>query len=187
MIYPIKYFSIKEEQTIRGALNGDPTCQKAIFDKYAGKMMAVCMRYGRHRMEAEDMMQDSFIKVFRFLHQYTFEGSFEGWIRRIVVNTAIKSVGKKSFKNELYGVEHVKENYADPEVVSKLGKDDLMKILSTLPHGYKTIFNLFVVEGFSHKEISEKLGIQESTSRSQLVKARKMLKIKIIEASKIAV
>lgn len=178
---------MKEKDLIEGCLRGEPTYQKALFQQYAGKMMAVCVRYTRHRLEAEDVLQDAFIKVFKNLAQYQGNGSFEGWIRRIVVNTALKNHDRKSFTNEQIGITHDYDYGADPEVYSDLNEEALLKMIADLPEGYRLVFNLYAIEGYSHKEIADLMDIKESTSRSQLVKARKMLQQKLIELQKIAV
>ena len=150
-------------------------------------MLAVCRRYARHQMEAEDILQDAFIKVFKNMGSFQDRGSFEGWVRRIVVNTALKNIDKKSFTNELIGGELEYEAGAAPSVYSELGEEDLLNMIASLPEGYRVVFNLYVIEGFSHKEIADLLGIGESTSRSQLVKARKLLQEMILKTQKIAV
>ena len=150
-------------------------------------MLAVCLRYTRHRMEAEDILQDAFIKVFDNISRFEFKGSFEGWIRRIVINTALKNYGKKSFKQEQIGLENQPELPLEPEIYSNLEEEELLRLINQLPDGYRVVFNLYAVEGYSHKEIADLLGIQESTSRSQLVKARKMLQGMIVKLQKIAV
>lgn len=150
-------------------------------------MLAVCRRYARHELEAEDLLQDAFIKVYKNLDRFQHKGSFEGWIRRIVVNTAIKNYQKKSFKNELMGSEYFPDTPIDPSVMSRLSADELLALVEGLPEGYRMVFNLYAIEGYSHKEISEMLHIQESTSRSQLVKARKMLQQQVIKLHRIAV
>lgn len=176
-----------EYEIIKGCLNNNVKCQQSLFERYAGKMMTVCLRYAKDQMEAEDIFQEAFIRVFKYLHQFKFDGSFEGWIRRVVVNTALKSISKKKivFSNK-EGYEEVSvqvESYA----YSNLGEDDILKLISQLPDGYRLVFNLNVIEGFSHDEIAKMLKIEPSTSRSQLVKARKMLQNKILGLNKIAV
>lgn len=183
----LKANSLTEKQLIEGCLKRNPKYQKGVFQRYAPKMLAVCRRYARHEMEAEDMMQDGFIKVFRYLESFGNRGSFEGWIRRIMINTALKHCSKSAFKKESIGVEKLPENSINPVIFSKLGIDELMELVSQLPDGYRIVFNLYVVEGYSHKEIAENLGIGESTSRSQLVKARRILQKKVEEISRIAV
>ena len=156
-----------------------------LFDQYAGKFMTVWLRYANDAMEAEDMLQDGFVRIFNNIHQFKFEGSFEGWMRRIVVNVCLKQLQKK----KLYFSE-IKE-YSGPALeasaYTSLGEEDLMKLISNLPDGYRIVFNMNVIEGYSHEEIANMLSIQPSTSRSQLVKARKMLQQQIVELQKIAV
>lgn len=181
--------SLTERDLIRLCLKGDRASQKGLFDMYSAKMLAVCRRYARTNAEAEDMFQEGFIKVFKNLDKFKNEGSFEGWIRRIMVNTSLKTVAKKSFQNENIGIEEFqqKENKIAPEVFSKLSVDDLLKLVQELPEGYKIVFNLYAIEGYPHKEIAKMLNIEISTSRSQLVKARRMLQRKIENLHKIAV
>lgn len=183
---PLIINSLTEKDLLKQCMKGDYHAQKQIFELYAPKMMSVCRRYGRHRLEAEEIMQDGFVKVFTNLEKFEYKGSFEGWIRRIMINTALKLVSKKSFKDEQIGLEGYQESSVDPTVFAKMSADDLMDLIDQLPHGYKTVFNLNVMEGLSHKEIGEALGIKESTSRSQLVKARNMLQQKIIALNRIA-
>lgn len=156
-----------------------------LFRQYSGKLLAVCIRYTRHRMEAEDILQDAFIKIFKNLEKYEGKGSFEGWMRRIAVNTALKNYNKSSFQKEKIGLEDYQENALAPEVIASLHEEELLKVVGELPDGYKAVFNLYVIEGYSHKEIADRLEIQESTSRSQLVKARKMLQSKITQLMRI--
>lgn len=169
-----------EKELIEGCIREEKSCQKALFLQYAGKMLTVCRRYARHQAEAEDMLQDAFIKIFSNLKQFNFQGSFEGWIRRIVVNNALKNIKKSSFKNEQIGVETLPENSTEPMIFAQLNEEVLLNLIKELPDGYRFVFNLYVIEGFSHQEIAEQLGIEASTSRSQLVKARKLLQNKII-------
>lgn len=168
-----------EKELIDGCLQGDKAYELALYQRYAGKMMTVCRLYARHKEEAEDLLQDSFIKVFTNLPKFQNKGSLEGWVRRIVVNTALKYVKKSSFKKEEIGV----AEYLDPgiaeTIISKLSADEIIEIIGKLPTGYKIVFNLYAIEGYSHKEIGEILDIKESTSRSQLVKARRLLKSQI--------
>lgn len=178
---PVKL--VTEKEIIEGCLRQKRECQQELFKRYAGKMLAVCMRYARHQMEAEDVLQDAFIKVFDHLHQFQNKGSFEGWIRRVVVNTALKTFDRKSFTHEQYGLE-VREDYsaAEPKVFAQLNEEELLGLIARLPEGYRIVFNLYAIEGYSHAEIADMLGVQESTSRSQLVKARKMLQAMVMDA-----
>ncbi|MBR9922739.1 MAG: sigma-70 family RNA polymerase sigma factor [Bacteroidetes bacterium] len=168
-----------ERDLIKGCIREDRECQLEVFQRYSGKMLSVCLRYARHRMEAEDILQDAFIKVFDNLEKFQFKGSFEGWIRRIVVNTALKNYQKSSFQKERIGLEDYEDQPMEPVALSNMGEKELLKLIQALPDGYRQVFNLYVIEGYSHKEIADKLSIGESTSRSQLVKARKILKNQI--------
>lgn len=176
-----------EKELIQGCIQENRQCQQEIFRLYAGKMLSVCLRYSRHRMEAEDILQDAFIKVFDNVSKFGFKGSFEGWIRRIVINTALKSHSKKSYKNEQIGIDHYPDLPIEPTIYSHLEEEELLKLVAKLPDGYRLVFNLYAIEGYSHKEIADLLNIQESTSRSQLVKARKWLQNQIVKLQNVAV
>lgn len=177
----------EEYELIRGCIRKETRYQRMLFDRYAGKMMSVCLRYANDSMEAEDMLQDAFVKVFQYVGQFKFEGAFEGWIRRIVVNTAIRHLEKKKmhFKDIDDSSHHAPQ--IDAQAYSHLGEADLMRLINQLPEGYRMVFNLNAIEGYSHEEIGEMLNIQPGTSRSQLVKARKMLQQQILQLQKVAV
>lgn len=176
-----------EYELIKGCIKQDPSCQRLLFEQYAGKMMTVCLRYAHDSMEAEDMLQEAFIRVFNYIDQFKFEGSFEGWIRRVVVNTALKHLQKKRLSFKEIDDHSQQAPRLESYAYSNLGEEELMKLINQLPDGYKMIFNLNVIEGYSHEEIAKMLDIQPSTSRSQLVKARKMLQNQILNLQKIAV
>jgi RNA polymerase sigma factor (sigma-70 family) len=180
---------LTEQQLIKACIKEDGASQKALFDRYSGHMMTVCLRYARSSADAEDILQDAFIKVFDKMHQFKFEGSFEGWIRRIVVNTALKKYSLRRYEKEVVGYElkEKDESSVEASAYSDLTAKELMDLINMLPSGYKLIFNLYVIEGYQHDEIAEMLGIQPGTSRSQLVKARNMLQKQILELQKIAV
>jgi RNA polymerase sigma factor (sigma-70 family) len=176
---------LTEQELIKGCIKQNPLCQRMLFDQYAGKFMTVCLRYANDAMEAEDMLQDGFVRIFNNIHQFKFEGSFEGWMRRIMVNVCLKQLQKK----KLYFSEIKEYNgpALDANAYTHLGEEDLMKLISNLPDGYRFVFNMNGIEGYSHEEIATMLNIQPSTSRSQLVKARKMLQQQIAELQKVAV
>lgn len=177
-----------EDELIRGCLKDDPACQKEIFHRFAGRMLGVCQRYARNTADAEDILQDAFIKVFDKIHQFKFEGSFEGWIRRIMVNTALKKYSLRRYEKEISGYDHEKDERAlEPAAYGQLTEKDLLALINGLPDGYRLIFNLYVIEGYQHDEIADMLHIQAGTSRSQLVKARHMLQKQILALQKIAV
>lgn len=178
---------VSEKDLIKGCIRENRQCQQEIFLRFAGKMLAVALRYTRHRMEAEDVLQDSFIKVFDNIASYQFQGSLEAWIRRIVVNTALKNYQRKSFREEQYGMNMEAEPPVEPSIFAHLHQEELLNLVSRLPEGYRVVFNLYAIEGYSHKEIAAMLGIEEGTSRSQLLKARKMLQAQILNLQKIAV
>jgi len=146
-----------------------------LYERFAGKMYAVCLRYARTPADAPDILQEGFLKVFSKLEQFQFQGSFEGWIRRIMVNTALRTYQKQRFDNETSGYERLPEVAVDPDAISTLSEAELIGLIAKLPDGYRVVFNLVAIEGYSHAEVAETLGIQESTSRSQLTKARRWL------------
>jgi RNA polymerase sigma factor (sigma-70 family) len=178
---------LTEYELIKGCIKQESSCQRLLFEQYAGKMMTVCLRYAHDSMEAEDMLQEGFIRVFNYIEQFKFEGSFEGWIRRVVVNTALKQLQKKRLTFTEINDNSQQSPRLESYAYSNLGEEELMKLINRLPDGYRTIFNLNVIEGYSHEEIAKMLDIQPSTSRSQLVKARKMLQQQILNLQKIAV
>jgi len=167
----------------------DASSQREVFNRFSSRMLGVCHRYARTSADAEDILQDAFIKVFDKIHQFKFQGSFEGWIRKIVVNTALKKYSVSRYEKEVVGyeVKDKDETIMEPSSYSHLTEKELLALIHNLPDGYRLIFNLYVIEGYQHEEIAEMLGIQPGTSRSQLVKARNMLQKQILQLQKIAV
>ena len=166
---------------IEGCKRQDPRSQKALYSQLSDHMFAVCLRYLKKREEAEDVLLESFYKVFTQMDKYSGKGSFEGWIRKIIVNECLM----KLRKNRLYFAE-INEDIMDNPSEYKSGLDqllvdDILILLNDLPMGYRTVFNLYVIEGFKHKEIAERLGISINTSKSQLILARKKLICKLKE------
>lgn len=169
-----------QKELIRKSLEGDARAQKALYDSLAPKMMAVCLRYMGDRETATDVLQDGFIQLFGKLDTYSAEGAFEGWARRIFVNTALMSLRKNDALKGSSDIEEARFVQSSEETaVEKIGYKELMALVMSLPAGFRTVFNLYVIEGLSHKEIAEQLGISEATSRSQLQRARMMLQKKI--------
>src|SRR6476469_912735 len=162
---------------VKDCLKGKPAAQRELYDQFAGLMLSVCFRYTKSMADAEDVLQEGFVKVFLNLHQYKFQGELGGWIRRIMVTTAINYLKRNArYQSELIFTEdhlHVVNNDHHPEV--KLQAKELADLIRQLPPGYQTIFNLYAVEGYNHVEIGKVLGIQESTSRSQYARARALL------------
>lgn len=164
-----------ESDLIKGCLDGDRRMQEHLYQRFAGKMYAVCLRYAGKAEDAQDILQDGFVKIFKNLHMYRGDGSFEGWIRRIFVNTAIEHYRRQV---NVYSVTESHENLLEANELSaidNLSMKDLMKMIQELSPGYRTVFNLYVVEGYSHKEIAEMTGISEGTSKSQLARAKGVL------------
>ncbi len=177
-----KHLNQREEEWIEGAKRGDRRCQKAIYDRLSAKMFAVALRYMGDRDLAEDILQDGFVTLFSKLDSYSGEGSFEGWARKIFVNTALMSLRKKDALKNSEDVSVAWNVTSDaPSAIQKIGYNDLMAMVAALPPGFRTVFNMYIIEGYSHKEIAEMLGISETTSRSQLQRARVLLQNKIKE------
>ena len=144
-------------------------------------MYAVCLRYAHGHEQAQDMLQDGFIRVFNKLGQFRYEGSLEGWVRRIIVRTAIDHLRREAVQLVQIGDHRAEEPVVAEEALAALGVEELRGLISTLPDGYRTVFNLCAIDGYEHAEIARMLGIGESTSRSQLAKARRMLQLRIQE------
>lgn len=170
-----------ENKLIQACIREDKAAQKQLYDLFAAKMYFVCLRYARHELEAQDMLQDGFIKVFDNLAQFKSNGSFEGWVRRIMVNASLNYCRKSSFKNEQIGIEDYQDKVVDSKAISRMSEKELLALIQRLPNGYRMVFNLYVIEGYSHKEIGEMLDISESTSRSQLAKSRKWMQKLLME------
>ena len=167
---------------IESCRKGDRAAQKIMYDRLASRMFPVCMRYIGDRTAAEDVLQDGFITLFTRLDSYKGEGSFEGWARKIFVTTALMSLRKKDalkMSEELEAVRGMKDEL--PSQNQNIGYKELMKLVMELPPGFRTVFNMYAIEGYSHKEIAEALGITETTSRTQFSRARLWLQNKIKE------
>lgn len=174
----------KEHELIRKCLEGDRVAQKALYETFSRVMYGLCLRYSSNADEAKDILQDGFVKVFTKMDQFSFNGSFEGWMKRIFVNTAL----------EYYRVNKVHMYHSDVDAafekphhdftVEKLGQKEILQAINSLAPGYRTVLNLFIVEGYSHAEIGEMMGITEGTSKSQLSRARVQLQIALEKLSK---
>lgn len=169
-------------QLIQSCIDGDRASQKVLYDRLAPRMFPICIRYIGDRTQAEDVLQDGFITLFTKLKDYKGEGSFEGWARRIFVTTALMSLRKKDALKMSEDLDFARGLKA--ETVSQtqnLGYKELMELVMSLPPGFRTVFNMYSIEGYSHKEIGQMLGISETTSRTQLSRARIWLQNKIKE------
>ena len=155
------------DDLMEGCKAGNRQMQELLYKQTASKMMAVCMRYAKDRMEAEDVLQMGYIKIFQKVKEYRGDGSFEGWIRRIMVNTAIESYRKNLRMLNVVPIEDAYEQPSQGFDYSSLGMQDLLNVIQKLADGYRMVFNMYIIEGYSHKEIAETLGISESASKSQ--------------------
>jgi len=171
------------EKLIKQCANNDKKAQEEVYRLYSGKLFALCLKYSRNKTEAEDNLQDGFITIFNKIKQFRHKGSFEGWMKRIVINTALQTYRQKNVLNLVH------EEYISDEVVVELEEEDvsldyLLSLIQNLPNQYRLVFNMYILDGYSHREVSKKLGISEGTSKSNLSRARAILKKRIEEDQK---
>ncbi|MDA8886249.1 sigma-70 family RNA polymerase sigma factor [Bacteroidia bacterium] len=166
-----------EISLIKACSNGDNKAFKKIYDKHSGIMYSICLRYMTNEDEAKDALQEGFIKVFKNIGKFSFSGSFEGWMKRIFVNTSIELIRKRRAHLDVSELNTNEIKLTSKIETGTMDAEKMMLLVQQLPMGYRTVFNMFVVDGYSHKEISEYLGINENTSKSQLFKARKQLQV----------
>ena len=175
-----------ERKLLEGCLKKDKNAQRQLYERYKVPMFRLCLRYAKDKPEAEDILQEGFIKVFTDLPKYRGEGALGGWIRRVILNIALQHLRKQKKIFPTVEIEEVSESRAAEEVIfSGFGARELTKMIQKLPRGYQTVFNLYVIEGFSHKEIADQLGFTVNTSKSQLSKAKAMLR-RMLEKSMIS-
>tara|TARA_Y100001934_G_scaffold100873_1_gene124050 strand:+ start:6032 stop:6661 length:630 start_codon:yes stop_codon:yes gene_type:complete len=172
---------LNQDLIIQGCINGDRRAQQSLYEHFYGKMMVVCMRYANCKDEALDMFQEAFIKVFKNLHKYGKQGSFEGWVRRIMVNTCIDHIRKNKINNQMVELDNNHgsievDDEKDAGILEHVNFSDLLNMVQHLSPAYRSVFNLYIVDGFTHQEISEALGISVGTSKSNLAKAKGNLK-----------
>lgn len=171
---------ITESQLVDKCLAGSAEAQELLYRRYSSKMFGVCLRYAKNRMEAEDILQDGFIKVFQNLKHFRKEGSLEGWVRRIMVNTAINYYKSNLKYLQTMDIDDVPGSSGlSVDASDQMSVKVLLKLVQGLPEGYRVVFNLYVIEGYSHKEIAAMLNVSENTSKSQLSRARKVLQEKV--------
>lgn len=165
-----------EEAILQGCLHNDPAAQRELYVRYSPKMLAVCYRFAHNKEDAEDMLQEGFIKVFSQIHSFQNKGAFEGWVRRIIVHTCINHLKKNKKFNESVDLIHANSiQVREESVPSIVQAKQVVECIRMLPMGYRTVLNLYAIEGYSHREIAEMLDIEESTSRSQYTRAKQML------------
>jgi len=173
---------------IKGCINGDRKSQKELYKLYYSKMMNVCFRYAKNTDDAQDLLQDGFVKVFSHLKSYDFKGSFEGWVRKIMVNTAIdfyrKNKGIYFIEDEDGFILETSRVESADSIYSNFGVDEIMNSIQQLSPVYKTVFNMYVIDGYSHKDIAEHLNISEGTSKSNLSKAKHNLQEQLLRREK---
>lgn len=170
-----------DQLEIKACIKNDRTAQKRLYEAYKTRMYVLCQRYFSNLEDSKDALQEGFIKVFRDLYQYdSSKGGLGTWMNRVFVNTCLEKLRKKRVSFQSLG-EQTEFIGFESTIISELNLKDLTKIIQLLPVGYRTVFNLYVIDGLSHKEISEQIEISESTSKTQLMKAKKMLKLKLAE------
>lgn len=174
-----------EAELITGCQQADAKAQKLLYKRFASQMYGVCMRYLKNEMDAEDALLNGFMKIYKNIDRFEAKGSFEGWVRRIMVNEALAFLRKKEPLHMGIDDSHIQvagSGTADQD----LAEGELLELLRTLPAGYRAVFNLYAIEGYGHKEIAEMLGITEGTSKSQLSKARAMLQRRLTDSVAVA-
>ena len=178
--------NITENELIRLCKRKNALAQKLLYNTYHSGLLGICLRYGKSRDEAEDILQLGMISIFKNINSYSGKGSFEGWMKRIMVNVAIDNFRKN---NKFYYHQDIDEVNGKPyfasEMPDNLEVKDILGTIQQLPLGYRMVFNLYAIEGYSHKEIAEKLGVSENTSKTQLLKARKSLRKKLLILDKL--
>lgn len=169
------------DNLLEGCKKNDRQSQELLYKSLASKMLGVCMRYAKDSFEAEDILQAGFVRVFQKIADFRSDGSFEGWIRRIMVNTAIEVYRKNQRSLNVVDIDQVYDAPQSMFNMTGLEAKDLLNLIRQLPEGYRMVFNLYVIEGYSHKEIGEQLAISEGASKSQLSRARALLREKILK------
>lgn len=168
------------DNIIQGCKAGNPASQKALVKQFSGQLYSVCLRYIGDATKSQDILQDAFIRIFKYFEKFDPDkGSLQGWMRKITVNVALKSLNKKVLNTTSLSLDYNDNVQVAPDAISKMSVDDLMSIVRTLPDGYRQVFNLSVIEGYNHKEIASMIGIQEVTSRSNLSRAKQILRKKL--------
>ncbi|MEZ4777324.1 MAG: RNA polymerase sigma factor [Bacteroidia bacterium] len=175
MIVASKY---SEAELVEGCKRGEPVYQRALYQHYHRLMFGVCLRYTDNHDDAKDILQEGFIKVFKYISSFEGKGSFEGWIRRIMVHTSIEHYRRNS-RYFMVDIEEARQVHLNTDMLESLSREEIMGLIRQLPVGYRTVFNLYAIEGFSHQEIAEMLNISAGTSKSQLSRAKKLLQDRI--------
>jgi len=171
---------LTDEQLLSQCLNNNRKAQNSLYKKFSPKLFGTCLRYSKNNTDAEDILQEGFIKIFKYLKDFRNEGYFEGWMRKIMVTTALNFYKRKSLLNKEVDPDIVNApSMSVPDVISLLSSEELLSMIQELPNGYRMVFNLNTIEGYSHKEIGEIMNISVNTSKSQLSRARNSLQKRI--------
>jgi len=174
-----------DKELIERCLENDPRAQEFLYKRFSRRMYGVCLRFARNTLEADDILQEGFIKVFTFLKDFRQDGSLEGWIRRTIVNTAINYYHSKENEWKETSIDKAESfQSVSEDVLDKISTNDLLDIIRELPEGYRMVFNLYIIEGYNHQEIAEMLHISENTSKSQLSRARMALQEQLAQRKK---
>lgn len=178
----LQIYRARENDWIEGCKRQNREAQRSLYEFYSGKMYTLCCRYIKDKMEAEDVLVMAFTKIFERIDQYKGDGSFEGWIRKVMVNESLSYLRKNKNMYLETDIEAADREPNFENLESQLEADDLMKMIEELPTGYRIVFNLFAIDGYSHQEIADHLGISENTSKSQLSRARGLLQKRLLKA-----
>lgn len=173
-----------ENAIIKGCQRGKANCQEALVMQYSGMLMTVARRYARDDHAAKDILQDAFIRIFRGIGQYEHKGAFAAWLRRITVNAALQQMDRASYQGEQYVLDTQAHPLVSPEAIQSLQAEDLIRLVQRLPAGFREVFNLYVMDGYTHDEIAEMLHIATGTSRSKLSRARQLLQHMVLSQEK---
>jgi len=179
--YKVKYHLTQLDEIVKGCVAGKSDAQEALYRKYSGKLFGICLRYTKDYSAAEDVLHEGFIKILTNISSYKGTGAFEGWMRRVMVNTALERF-RKQF--QMYPITEVNESdigLKHEDILANINAKDLLELIKELPPAYKMVFNMYAIDGYSHKEIAEKLNISIGTSKSNLSRARKILQEKVKE------
>jgi RNA polymerase sigma factor (sigma-70 family) len=181
-----KSFMLSDEELVKGCAKGDRAAQRALYDRFCRKMMVICQRYARSTQEAEDSLQEGFVKIFKSIADFRFESKLETWITRVMINASLNSQRQKLYMLPMIDVEDVSIPQREEISLSGFHLAELITFVQSLPDGCRVVFNLFAVEGYSHKEIAEMLKISEGTSKSQYNRARSLLRARLQAEAKYA-
>jgi len=176
---------VNDQQLIQASIEGNQKAQRLFFEKYTKQLFVASMRYSKNRMDAEDALQEAWINIFKSLGKYREEGKLLGWMKRIVINAALRKKQSSWFKNEEIGLQNSREAKLSPVAIDTMSANEILDHVLNLPPGYKEVFTLFVIDGYSHKEIGDLLNIKASTSRSKLTLARRKMQQSILKGNKI--